>query len=304
MFSSLNRQAFLANSGGALVALALLVAWPAGISAGPMTSPSADASHSASVLKPGGAKPAHGGAVTQQPDNVIEPVDRAGNDADMRFGISGAAAQSDQSASPNVVGRDMLQWPASGSGQEETLGQMLRTIVTIDRDYSLSAGRHGDTRGPGSLGLAQVVLDSDAPAALLRQVIDIKSTDGRVTVFSILGLGDFVLELTPGEHSWTISELSTGLSMGAPSSSSDAGPVSRDTPSYDETAASDNDSAGTVGPPQHGLGLFQIIKWVREFITSSFGMLCILMVSLFALLWVAAKTMMALERRPSGRRGL
>ena len=303
MFSSLNRQSFLAKSGSVLGALAvlLLVAWPGSTSAGPLTAPTADADHSAAGLKNGPGKPSPDAAAVQPPDNVLEVVGRSGADFDIRSGISAAASQTDQSTSPTVVGRDMLQWPGSGTGPEETLGQMLRTIVTIDRDYSLSTSRGGAGRGPGSLGLAQVVLDSDTPVALLRQVVDIKSTDGRVTVFSILGLGDFVLELSPGEHSWTISEMSTGLSVGVPSSSGEAGPVNRDTPSYDDSAASDNDAAITVGPPRHGLGLFQIIKWMREFITSSLGMLCILMASLFALLWLAAKTMMALERRPSGR---
>lgn len=189
-------------------------------------------------------------------------------------------------------------------GRDETLEQMLRSVVTVEQgDQPLArsrfSGTGGDARGDGgSIGLSGIILDSETPAILLREVIDIKSTDGRVTVFSVLGLGDFVLEVAPGDHAWTISELSTDWSM-----SSFSGSV---TVASSESAESSNlDAAGrdAGAVPHRTIGVLQLLRWAREFLISPTGFLSTLLGTLFALLWVAARTLVALERRSWGRRG-
>ena len=101
----------------------------------------------------------------------------------------------------------------------------------------------------------------------------------------------------PIYHTWTIAELSTGWSL--PISMGSDSTFRGDTASY----SNDADSSPDAATPQKSIGLLRLVRWLREFLLSPFGLLGLLMTSLFVLLWGAAKTIVALERRSLGRRG-
>ena len=305
MVSSLCRLSFLLTVGRVAAVSALLAALSCNASALPISPSGPDTDRPAVAAAPDLLKQLRD-AIAVRPQAVAadEVAEVDGADLPQRPSATGGVIVPIQSTPVAAPARgETAPLQVYADGRDESLGQVLRMIATVDRDDPATgrrrAGGRGDQSGgdSDSLGLSAIVFDSETSAALLRKVIDIKSTDGKVTVFSVLGLGDFVLEVTPGDHTWTIAELSTGWSL--PISMGSDSTFRGDTASY----SNDADSSPDAATPQKSIGLLRLVRWLREFLLSPFGLLGLLMTSLFVLLWGAAKTIVALERRSLGRRG-
>jgi hypothetical protein len=306
MFLSVDRRLFSANTSVACVAISLLfAALPLGASALPITPSTGDADHAAAASTADPLKQLRD-VVAARPQAVTGDDFTPEDSADLaRRASSAAAAETTRSASAQgQAGPDIGPSLPYMDARGETLGQALRLIATVDRADPVRARRLAAARGDDDdadwIGLSGMVLDSETSAALLRKVIDIKSTDGNVTVFSVLGLGDFMLEVTPGDHGWTIAELSTGWSL--PMSSGSDGMI-RGADAGNAVSYSGDEDRNAEAGSHKSVGLFRLLRWLREFVSSPLGLLGGLMISLFALLWGAARTVVALERRSVGRRG-
>jgi hypothetical protein len=202
---------------------------------------------------------------------------------------------------PAVLADDL---PAGG----ETLRETLRSLATMHRaDVArldqlsspdrVEAGRsrapwsrHDGNEEATSAGLSEAILDSDVAADAVKALVEVKSTDALSTTFSVLGLGDFVLEATPGGHVVTLTELSTGLSAtlpvgGSGSNGSDASSQSR---------RDGEDADGSVRANVNHIRM--IVKWIVEFLESPLGFLLTMLVCIMSLLWVMTRTFAVLGR--------
>ena len=102
----------------------------------------------------------------------------------------------------------MLPWtdlPEESSAGGETLAQVLRSIIIVhhegDAADPVPAGAaspvFADNREDG-LGWRQTILDSTSAGTTLRSLIDVHAEGGNPAGFSVLGIGNFRLELSPG----------------------------------------------------------------------------------------------------------
>jgi len=184
----------------------------------------------------------------------------------------------------------------------ETLRQVMRAIATIHP----SDNQPAQTRVPSSIDpylyeglsasqaadyVSELILDSEIAGAVLRAVTDIKSTDGQFTVFSVLGMGAFVLDVSPGGHSLTISELSNGWS---------ATLSGKGGASYMEYAVSGVGEGGASVEKPNNFRL--ALNWLREIFLNPLALLLELIVGLLLMLWIAARSVYHLQQRDSRSR--
>lgn len=138
------------------------------------------------------------------------------------------------------------------------------------------------------LGLAELLLDSEVVGGMVRSLVDIKTADGDATIFSVLGLGEFVLDVTPGVHTAVLTDLSSGLSIGTPlgggySVYSNYG-----------TSAVDNRM------PREKINVFRLVwDWVVDLVFSPGGVLASMVAGIILFLWLCVKSIHRLQRRPS-----
>src|SRR5579883_3368011 len=133
-----------------------------------------------------------------------------------RAGVPAVAQQKSQLAE-QAVRRDPIRARSESLPSDDTLRQVMRTIATVHRGdkgsgeaHAIRAASELEQQELEYLGLAgttefasEMILDSEIAGAALRSVAVVKSTDGQFTVFSVFGIGDFLLESTPSARSLT-----------------------------------------------------------------------------------------------------
>jgi len=176
---------------------------------------------------------------------------------------------------------------ASGGDEHgETLRRLLQRMVTIRRtperptelQYNSSnsgpqqvsrTGARGDD-DEVRLGVLTSVLESQTLAAVLDDAIDIENGPGDVAIFSIIGYGAFELDVIPSLQTVTVSELTTGSSVG-----------------FYNDALEGGDS---VERPHRKFNLIQFaLGLVVDFVSSAPGFLVTIIAILCALCWLAIK---------------
>jgi hypothetical protein len=177
-----------------------------------------------------------------------------------------------------------------------SLRNVLQSIATIRHGGQASDGAAKDEDWTSD-DLAELLLSSDAAGSALRSIIDIKSKDGRVTMFSIFGVGDFVLEADPELHKTKISELSTGMSATfAMASNGPVAYVGRTSDAVAITDASDPDATATEDP------MLAALHWVLRAIASPLGMVLTMLSAFLVVLWLTVRSIASLQQRPRVRR--
>lgn len=187
------------------------------------------------------------------------------------------------------------------------LRNVLRSIVTVRRrDGAVAAlpavgqreikpvsrSDYGET---ARFDLLDLILDSDLTGAAARALIDVKSNDGELKTFSVLGLGDFVLEMKSSTQSAIIYELSSGWSATLVSGQNGNGLLGY--------------SAGLAREGRYSPGVREHVdlvrlawEWVVGVLTSPFGILAVMMVVILTFVWLVAKSIALLQRRTSASR--
>ena len=202
------------------------------------------------------------------------------------------------------------------SFQDPNLKQVLRAIATVHRsDYGDAPSRQSGAEIPGiqpgdfidgqdDLGFSHIILDSPTAANALRNVIDIKSATDRGAVFSIFGMGQFMLETMPGSHVTTLSELSTGQSVTLLSNSDGGGQQD----SYNQNPGNTNENTAPIG--ENSSSLRRLVNWIVDFVTSPLAILLAMIVLVIMALWGTVRTIASLRmqaafmrhQQPSARR--
>lgn len=183
--------------------------------------------------------------------------------------------------------------------RRETLRQVLRSVATTHRfqqqqPRGLPQGAQrsapsdetsGDTE---RRGLAELLLDSEIVGAMARSLVEIRTADGDGAIFSFLGLGDFVLDLTPSVHAAVLTELSSGLSVGTP--------LAGDYSFYSNYGFSGTDSR----MPREKVNVLRLMwDWVVDVVFSPVGVLASMVAGIVLFLWLSMKSVSLLQRRAS-----
>ena len=185
----------------------------------------------------------------------------------------------------------------SVSVKGNTLRKVLHTMATIRRGEDHTSRRQAmpsfeppvlqDLDSNEAFAyVSELILDSELAGAVVRSVADIQATDGPVTVFSIFGMGEFVLETVPGNHALTISELSSGWSANLSGHTGLA---------YVDYAINGTGDPGALSVRPNYLRL--ALNWIFDILLHPLGLLLELMVSLLVLIWVVARFVSRLQRR-------
>ncbi len=168
---------------------------------------------------------------------------------------------------------------------DEPLRQVLRSIATMQAFEGSAAIPSAFDPGPtgvtfterGSSPRSQPgasILDSRTVGRVLREFVDIQAEGERSIVFSVLGMGDFVLEKTRGSGAVTLSELSSGWSASL-------------SPSRDEFGSNGTASdaermiAGTSG---NRSALLLALDWLLDFLWSPLGIVLLMIAGVIAAL--------------------
>ena len=204
-----------------------------------------------------------------------------------------------------------------GAGfQDPNLKQVLRAIATVHRsDAGDAQSRQSSVEIPGmqpgdfsdgqdDLGLSHIILDSPTAANVLRNIIDIKSATDHGTVFSIFGMGQFMLETMPGTHVITLSELSTGQSVTVLSSSDGSGQQN----SYNQNTGDANENTAPIG--ENSSPVRRLVIRIVDFATSPLAILLAMIVVVILALRGTVRTIASLRtqaalmrhQQPSTRR--
>jgi hypothetical protein len=131
--------------------------------------------------------------------------------------------------------RDDAQLPSEG----ETLARVARSIITVRRLPAAQSGWHpeqpqasgrraagDDDDGPG---ISQALLDSQVLGSMLEAAVAVTDIDHDARIFSVLGIGDFELDVTPGDPGITLSERSSDIATTIPYASFGITPLSETT---------------------------------------------------------------------------
>jgi hypothetical protein len=200
---------------------------------------------------------------------------------------------------PAAVPADAAEGGATVS--HRSLKNMLRSIATIRRTRP-STGE-APSRFPQSLSWDgsdyfdpfALIFESDIAGSALRALSEVKTTDGHFTTFSILGMGDFVLEVEGDAHSAILYELSSRWSAALIGARDGSGLLGY---SADPTRA--GESAAGVRP---NVNLLQLAwNWFVEILTSPLGVLTTMIVGITAFMWVVYRAITLLQRRAPGAR--
>jgi hypothetical protein len=188
---------------------------------------------------------------------------------------------------------------------DETLRQVLRALVTrhsFDPMMTLPSNFDPSTKAPtpseGGRPAASGsrLLDNRAAGRVLREFVDVQSETDRDVIFSVLGMGKFVLEKSGRSGTVTLSELSSGWSATL-------------LPAYD--ANSINDGRGSSSPPAGDGGgslLLFVLRWILDFVTNPLGIILLMVAGVIALLAAIVRltafmrNQAALKRRSRRRR--
>lgn len=184
----------------------------------------------------------------------------------------------------------------------ETLRHVLRSVATI---HSLQQRQwYGPARGLQKQrssfdevsddgewrGFAELLLDSEAIGALTRSLVEIKSADSDNTVFSVLGFGEFVLDVTPSVHAATLTDLSSGLSVGTP--------LGADYSVYANYGFNGVDGRG----PREKVDVVRVVwDWILDAIFSPVGLLASMVAGIALVLWLFMKSANLLQGRRVSR---
>ena len=187
------------------------------------------------------------------------------------------------------------------------LRNVLRSIVTVRRrDSAVAAPPVADQREikPASrsdygetarFDLLDLILDSDLTGAAARALIDVKSNDGELKKFAVLGLGDCVLEMNTSTQSAIIYELSSGWSATLVSGQNGTGLLGY-------SAGLAREGRYSAGVREH-INLVRLAwEWIIGALTSPFGVLAVMMVVILTFVWLVAKSIALLQRRASASR--
>ena len=183
----------------------------------------------------------------------------------------------------------------------ETLRQVLRSIATTHRfqqqqPRGLPQGARRERSAPSdetsddteTRGLAQLLLDSEIVGAMARSLVEIRTADGDGAIFSVLGLGDFVLDVTPSVHAAVLTELSSGLSVGTP--------LGGDYSFYSNYGFGGADSR----MPREKVNVLRLMwDWVVDVVFSPVGVLASMVSGIVLFLWLSMKSVSLLQRRAS-----
>lgn len=189
---------------------------------------------------------------------------------------------------------------------DETLRQVLRALVTrhsFDPMMTLPSNFDPSTEAPTtpseggrSAASGSRLLDNRAAGRVLREFVDVQSETDRDVIFSVLGMGKFVLEKSGRSGTVTLSELSSGWSATL-------------LPAYD--ANSINDGRSSSSPPAGDGGgslLLFVLRWILDFVTNPLGIILLMVAGVIALLAVVVRltafmgNQAALKRRSRRRR--
>jgi hypothetical protein len=185
--------------------------------------------------------------------------------------------------------------------RRETLRQVLRSVATTHRfqqqqPRGLPQGAHRERSAPSDetsddterRGLAELLLDSEIVGAMARSLVEIRTADGDGAIFSFLGLGDFVLDVTPSVHAAVLTELSSGLSVGTP--------LAGDYSFYSNYGFSGIDSR----MPREKVNVLRLMwDWVVDIVFSPVGVLASMVTGIVLFLWLSMKSVSLLQRRAS-----
>lgn len=194
----------------------------------------------------------------------------------------------------------LLSPPASGAAPSSgSLREVLRTIVTLhqaDRkppSLGPAAPASGDRDADDSgIDLRKLILDSEVAGTMLRSIVDIKSSDGRGATFSILGLGNFALDVAPDVHAAIVSELSSGMGFHMS--------LLGDGRGYDGYPQATVNGNGLPDMPHTHINLVRAAwAWFLDFLNSPFGALVSMTAAIALFVWVCAKSVVFLQRRAS-----
>lgn len=206
----------------------------------------------------------------------------------------------------------------SAGFQDPNLKQVLRSIATVHRsDTGNAQSRQSGAEIPGiqpedfidgqdDFGPSHIILDSLTAANALRNVIDIRSATDRGTVFSIFGMGQFMLETVPGSHVTTLSELSTGRSVTLLSNPDGGGQGGQD--SYNQNAGNANENTSPLG--ENSAPIRRLVNGIIDFVTSPLAILLAMIVVVIMASWGTVRTIASLRmqaalmrhQQPSARR--
>jgi len=216
------------------------------------------------------------------------------------------------------TGTSVEQGPVSG--QDQTLKDFLRSIATLRWNDSGNVQPHQlsvhESRGmpksdfeadeQADLELSRTILDSSVAATLLHKIIDVRTVDYHGRTFSVFGAGDFVLEIAPGSHAATLSELSTKRSV---TLLTDFGSDSGE--SNQVGSSQDSGSVSSVEMVRGRTNHIRIaIEWFVDLLTSPLAILLIMVAAVILVLRTAVRTVAMLraqaamlrESRPTNHR--
>jgi hypothetical protein len=283
----------------AVAAVLALCALPSELAAAPISSLDALVRTSPVVVNP----VATPGTV----DPVLRPavppsasVSRASDPAPVRNESSAAGAPPSTAAPSNAT-------PAARPdqlAQATTLREVLHSIVTLHADGKpIAARKPGQGRfspnfaedisedDPG-IDLRKLILDSEVAGAMLRAIVDIKSADSHGATFSILGLGNFALDVAPDLHAAIVSELSSGMAFRMSLNGEGIG--------YDGYPRATVNSGALAGVPHEHVNLIRVAwQWFLDFLYSPVGALLSMSAAITLLLWICVKSVVFLQRRAS-----
>lgn len=284
----------------AVAAALLLCALPSELAASPISSLDALIRTSSVVVNPT-AVPVAVDPVLHPAAPPSESISRASDPAPVGNELSAAGAPQSAAApsNPSAVARpDQL-------ARATTLREVLHSIVTLhSSDPKPAVGRKpGQGRfspnfaedisedDPG-IDLRKLILDSEVAGAMLRAIVDIKSADSHGATFSILGLGNFALDVAPDLHAAIVSELSSGMAFRMSLNGEGFG--------YDGYPRATVNGGALAGMPHEHVNLIRVAwQWFLDFLYSPVGALLSMSAAITLLLWICVKSVVFLQRRAS-----
>jgi hypothetical protein len=186
----------------------------------------------------------------------------------------------------------------------DTLRNVLRSIVTGRRANGVTSApalKHARGAAPDGYDqpafpdLSDLVLDSEIAGAALRALVDVKSTDADLTIFSIFGMGNFVLDMETSANSAIIYELSSGWSAALANGRNGAGLLGY---SGDLARAGAYPSA-----TRENINYLQLAwAWIVDELSSPLGVLTMMFATTVIFVWGGTKSISILQRRASASR--
>ena len=191
--------------------------------------------------------------------------------------------------------------PLKSGNSDDSLRQVVRSLTTVYAavprapDQEAVTPRYDPDADASSLiDVSDLILENEVAGRALRELVDVTSNDGMGVTFSVLGIGEFMIETRSGAHGATITELSTGQSV-----TLDSGGLKSGSADADRAAEDGNDDDG---PSAKVIGILLAIHRVIDFLLSPLGILLEILVGVIAALWLGVRTAASLRRRAIGVR--